>query len=308
MSSAEKIGLAAGLSPFIIGVTIVGVGTSFPEVVSAFAAMLRGVTEIIPANAVGANITNILLNVGLAAVIARRLIVTKNLINLDLPMLSISVVLLLGIVRDGQVTFFESILLLITYGIYLFYMVTHKEEEEYEEAAEMMPSRQTRRKHITAIVKKVVSKPKFNFRNFLFLSAGIICLLLGAHYLIESIVNLSKIFNIGVGVITMTAVSLGTTLPEFTVSIKAALQKKSEIIIGNIFGSNMFNALAVIGLPGLFGTIHLSEKTLMIGIPTMTAATLIFVISCISKRIHIWEGALYLIVYILFIGKLFGLF
>ena len=120
--------------------------------------------------------------------------------------------------------------------------------------------------------------------------------------------NLSAILNIATGVIAITAVAVGTSLPELLVSAKAALQKKSEIALGNIFGSNVFNALVVIGLPGLFRILPVDNQTFTIGVPTMALATLLFVISGISRRIHMWEGAFYLSVYVLFIAKLFNWF
>ena len=131
---------------------------------------------------------------------------------------------------------------------------------------------------------------------------------LGAKYLVESVINLSDMFNIGAGVIAITAIAIGTSLPELIVSVRAAVQRKSEIALGNIFGSNLFNMLVVIGLPGLFTTLPLDEKTFSIGLPVMAAATLLFVVSGISRRIHMWEGAFYLILYVFFIGKLFELF
>ncbi|MDQ5919771.1 MAG: cation:H+ antiporter, partial [Patescibacteria group bacterium] len=126
IASAERIGLALGLSPFIIGITIVGVGTSFPELVSSLAAVWQGVPEVVAANAIGSNIANILLIVGISALVGKRLVVTKDLIDLDLPLLAISMVLVLGSVWDGVVTLGESLLLLLAYSIYLVYTVVHK--------------------------------------------------------------------------------------------------------------------------------------------------------------------------------------
>lgn len=96
LESSEKIGLSLGLSPFIIGVTIVGLGTSFPELISSLFAVFQGITEFVPANAIGSNIANILLVVGVSAVIGGRLVVTKSLIDLDLPLLAISTILFFG--------------------------------------------------------------------------------------------------------------------------------------------------------------------------------------------------------------------
>ena len=308
IASAEKIGLALGLSPFIVGVTIVGVGTSFPELISSFVATFKGVTDVVAANAIGSNIANILLIVGVSAVIGRRLIVTKSLIDLDLPLLAIGTVLVLGIVWDKQITFGESLLMLVTYGIYLLYTILHKDTEDTEEIVEVLPSRQERRKHIVAHKKEGFIRPKLVAKDFILLIVGILSLVFGAKYLIDALVNLSTILNIATGVIAITAVAVGTSLPELLVSAKAAFQKKSEVALGNIFGSNVFNALVVIGLPGLFKTLSVDSQTFAIGVPTMALATLLFVISGISRRIHMWEGAFYLSVYILFIAKLFNWF
>ncbi|MCK5059858.1 MAG: calcium/sodium antiporter [Candidatus Pacebacteria bacterium] len=307
LESAERIGLAAGLSPFIIGVVIVGIGTSFPELASSFVALFQGVTEIIPANAIGSNIANILLVVGLSAVIGGRLVVTKSLIDIDLPLLATSTVLFLGVVWDKQITFFESLLMLIAYGIYIAYTIIHKDELSDENGdVEILPSRSVSKN--IAETPEETARPSLSIKDFGVLFIGVLGLVFGAQYLIGSVIALSSLLNIGAGVIAITAVAFGTSLPELMVSAKAAFQKKSEIALGNIFGSNVFNALVVIGLPGLFKTLEVDIKTFTIGVPVMAFATFLFIISGISRRIHMWEGAFFLVLYILFVGKLFALF
>jgi len=307
--SAEKIGLAIGLSPFIVGVTIVGLGTSFPELITSLTATFKGVTEIAAANAIGSNIANILLVVGLAAVFGRRLTVSKSLIDLDLPLLAMGTVLLLGIVWDGKINILEAALMLLTYIIYLIYTLKHEDDTaNHEEGLEILPSRQERRKHKITRKKKEIKRPKITGKDFLLIFIGVIGLVLGSRYLINSVIELSKILNIATGVIAISAVAIGTSLPELAVSVKAALQHKSEVALGNVFGSNVFNMLVVIGLPGIFKNLTLDEKTLSIGVPTLALTTLLFVISGISRRVHIWEGLFYLSLYILFIAKLFNLF
>lgn len=301
LESAEKIGLAAGLSPFIIGVTIVGLGTSFPELITAIMAVLKDASEIVSATAIGSNVSNILLVLGISAIAARRLSVSKNIIDIDLPLLTVGTVLFLGVIWDRQVVFFESILLIIAYLVYLLYTVMHQEEEEEE----TLPSRETRRKH-----KKIKGspRPKLVAKDFIFLAVGIVGLIFGAKYMVDSMLELSVMLNVGAGVIAITAAALGTSLPELVVSLKAALNNKSEIAIGNIFGSNIFNMFVVVGVPGLISTIKLDGPTFVVGVPAVALVTLLFVISGISKRIHAWEGALYLVVYILFIAKVLDLF
>ncbi|MFC1618265.1 calcium/sodium antiporter [Patescibacteria group bacterium] len=312
LDKAEKIGLSAGLSPFIVGVTIVALGTSFPELISGFFAAADGVPEIVAANAIGSNLANIFLIVGISALVARKLVVTKSLIDLDLPLLAISTVLLLGILWDREVVLGEAILLLVTYGIYFFYTLLHQhEEEEKEEGKEkraVLPAGRKGKYRRRKKKKPKGKRPKLTIKDFIWLGIGIAALAFGAKYVIDSVVGISEILEISPGIIAITAIAFGTSLPELIVSIKAALRNKAEVALGNIFGSNVFNALVVIGLPGLFYKLPVDDQTFMLGIPAMALATLLFVISGISRRIHIWEGAMYLVIYALFIGKLLGIF
>ena len=314
LEKAEKIGLALGISPFIVGVTIVGMGTSFPELISSLMAIWQGATEMVVANAIGSNIANILLIVGLSVIVARKLVVTKSLIDLDLPLLAISTVLILGILVDRQVVFAEAVILLVAYIIYVSYTMIHKESEDADidktaDLPDIIPSRPERRKHITHKKQKrtTMRRPKITGGDIGLLLAGMVGLFLGSKYMVMSVVELSAIFQISTGVIAISAVAIGTSLPELLVSIKAARKKQAEIAVGNIFGSNVFNMLLVIGLPALFSDLVVDEKTFTLGIPTMVTATLLFIFSGISKRIHIWEGFMYFILYVLFMGKLFGL-
>ncbi|PIR73595.1 MAG: conjugal transfer protein TraR [Candidatus Moranbacteria bacterium CG10_big_fil_rev_8_21_14_0_10_35_21] len=307
LAGAEKIGLAAGLSPFVVGVIIVGMGTSFPELISSIVATLKNVPEIVVANAVGSNISNILLIIGISAIISKRLTVSKNLINLDLPILATATVLLLGAAWDRHIGFGEALILVISYIIYLLYTVFHKDERKIEDDYVILPSREERRKSLNLDKKNGIERPKLQFKDFALLIVGVAGLLLGAKYLIDAVIKLSELFNINPGIISITAVAIGTSLPELLVSVKAAFSGKSEIAVGNIFGSNAFNALVVVGVPGLIHNLPIDEQTFLIGLPTMAVATLLFIISGISQKIYIWEGAMYLMLFIMFIGKLFNL-
>ncbi len=296
MVGAEKIGLFLGLSPFIVGVTIVAMGTSFPELFTAIAAAMKGVTEAIPANAIGSNITNILLVVGISAVIGGKLTVSKNLIDVELPLLATGTVILLGVIWPWRgeevsvVTRPESILLVLTYLSYLLYTILHKELGDED------------------IKKSRVKANKIVTKDYLFLFGGLLSLSLGAKFLMDSVIEISEMFGVAVGVVSILAVAFGTSLPELVVSVRAAFQKRPEIALGNIFGSNAFNSFMVIGIPGIFTTIQLDEPTFMIGVPMMGLVTLLFVISGISKRIHSWEGLFFISLYLLFVGKILNIF
>jgi len=301
------------ISPFIIGVTIVSIGTSFPELASSIAAVLKGASEIVVANVIGSNIANILLIVGLSAVMARILLVKRSLIDLDAPLLAAATGLFIFIMLDRKIVFGEGILLLLAFLVYFLYTIFQRREEiitpELVEVLpggaeiKVLPSRAERRR------KEIKEKPsKLNFRIFLFLILGIIGLAIGANYTIESVLKISEFLKISTALIAITAIAVGTSLPELVVSVRAAIKKKYEIALGNIFGSNVFNILIVAGIPALIKPLAIDNLTFLVGLPFLVIATLLFVISGISRRIHIWEGAMYLLIYILFIVKLLNLF
>jgi len=313
VESSEKIGLALKISPFIIGVTIVSIGTSFPELASSIAAVLKGASEIVAANVIGSNIANILLVVGLSAVAARTLLVKRSLIDLDAPFLAAATGLFIFIVWDGKIVFGEGILLLLAFMVYFLYTIFQRREEiitpELMEVLpggmeiKVLPSRVERRR------KEIKEKStKLNFKVFLFLILGIIGLIIGANYTIESVLKISEFLKIPTALIAITAIAVGTSLPELVVSVRAAIKKKYEIALGNIFGSNVFNVLIVAGIPALIKPLAIDSLTFLVGLPFLVIATLLFIISGISRRIHIWEGAMYLLIYILFIVKLLNLF
>lgn len=289
LDSSKKIGIALGFSPFVVGVLIIGFGTSAPELVSSIFGVLSGATEIPIANAVGSNIANILLVVGASAIIARgTYAATRSLIDLEIPLLVLATFFFFGVVFDGTVTLIEALFLLAGFVLYLLYTLMHGNED----GKRSMVSDTSEKVSLTDIILLVV---------------GFALLIGGAKYLIESVLALSGFLNISVGVITLLAVALGTSLPELFVSAKAALSGNAEVSIGNIFGSNIFNLLLVVGIPGLIVPLTVDTATLTIALPVMLAVTVFFAISGLSQRIHVWEGAFYLLIYVFFVGKLFGL-
>jgi len=303
VESSEKIGLALKISPFIIGVTIVAFGTSLPEVVTTIIATLKGNTEFVVDTAFGSNIATILLIVGLAAVFARKLVVKRSLVDLDAPLLAISTVLIGFMVMDKVVNFGEGIILLLAFVVYVIYTFSQRkgESEKTDEKIKDLPLRVERR-------KKEKTSSSIGAKTIFYLVLGIIGLVIGSNYTVESVGKLSLLFGISASFITITAVAVGTSLPELVVSVKAAMKKKYELALGNIFGSNVFTIFLVIGIPALIKPLSVNDATLSIGLPYLIVATLLFIISGISKKIHIWEGLMYLLVFVLFVVQFAGLF
>lgn len=282
---SEKIGLIIGISPFIIGITIVSIGTSLPELASSVASVIQGQTEIVAGNAIGSNIANILLVLGVAAIAGKALTLKRSLINLDGPLLLAATALFGVVAVDGTISLIDALILLTGYGVYLGYtLLSHKGEGE-------KPSK---------------SKPKKGLgKSTVIVVISATAVAVAAKYTIDSVTRISEILNIGTSVIALSAVAIGTSLPELLVSVKAALKGKHEIALGNVFGSNLFNILAVTGVPALIKPLALSPETLFIAGPFVIIATILFVISGISNKIHNWEGMFYLLIYVVFIGKLF---
>jgi len=305
LDSAEKIGVHFSLSPFVIGVLITGIGTSLPELAAGIAAVFQNAPEIVVANAVGSNMANILLVIGISAIVGGRLIITKNLIDLELPLLAISTVLFLGVVYDGVVTQLESLFLVVTYTIYLVYTVLNRGEKDASFTINVEREIEERIKKYKNTFGFIFIKPFFLFKDYIILVFGALLLFLGAKYLVESVVAISGEIGISTSVISITAVAIGTSLPELLVSVKAVLNKKYEISVGNVLGSNAFNALMVVGVPGIATSLVLDDKTLLLGVPIMAFVTFLFIISGISRTIHNWEGMMYLVLYIFFMVKLF---
>lgn len=286
--SSERIGRSLGLSAFIIGAVIIGIGTSLPELAVSIFALLGGVQEVIASNAIGSNISNILLVVGVAAIIARKLTVSKDIIDLDLPMLVSSTVIFMAVAWDRHVELGEAIILVGAYVIYFLYSIFAKDTDIDNEDPP--------------------SQEKITFKLIILLILSGAALTFGAKFLIDSVTQIAEILNIRSSIIAITAVAVGTSLPELIVSVKAALAGKSEMAIGNIFGSNTFNLLMVVGLPAIFTQITIDPVTFSVGLPIMAAATFMFLVSGISKKIYIWEGAMFIMFYVFFIGRLFGFF
>jgi cation:H+ antiporter len=305
---AGRVGLSLGLSPFIIGVTIVGIGTGLPEMISGIAAVVSGVTTIPVANAVGSNVANILLVIGILAIWSRHIDIKKSIVKADLPLLLGATVVFLFLVPNGHVSFLESTVLLGVYGAYLGYTVLTRKHVEEGEAKEAIPEEASRPPRWWQFWRysEYITRPDVQTIDWLRIGFGMLGLGLGARYVVESVTELSGLLGIGAGVIALVAIAFGTSLPEVIVSVKAARQGQSEVALGNIIGSSIFNILAVVGAGGLFGELLIDGSTLALGIPFMAGVTLLFIVSSVSRRIYAWEGATYLVLYALFIGKTTG--
>jgi cation:H+ antiporter len=286
--SAEKIGIYLGIPSFIVGVTIVSVGTSLPELVSSIVSVLSGSSEIVVGNVVGSNITNIFLVLGVVGIAGGKLRIEYELIHVDLPLFVGSAFLLSLMLWDQVFSPAEAALSLMGFALYIHYTVNVERGRKYSEAS----------------VKKIKKGLEPTTIAILILSA--VFIYLGAKYTVESIITLSEEFNLGKEIIAASAVALGTSLPELMVSVTAAREGRPELAIGNVLGSNIFNSFAVMGISAFFGTLIIPENIVTFALPLMFLATLLYVFITQDKQITKWEGGLLVIFYIYFIGKIIG--
>ena len=291
--SAEVIGNFFKLPAFIIGVTIVAIGTSLPELVSSLFAVFNGASEIVVGNVIGSNITNIFLVLGITAIISKKITILHELVRVDLPLLVGSAFLFAFTIWDGLFSLPEA--LLFIFGVIFYLVYTMSTQEEHKDIS------------VEKKIRKDLQKEKLSSKTWGIFIISSIFIFIGAKYTINSVIQLSELLNLGTEIIAISAVALGTSLPELMVSITAARKGKAEIAVGNILGSNIFNTFAVMGIPALFGVLIIPQSILSFGLPLMLAATLLYFFITQDNEITKWEGWMLIMFYVFFVIKLFNL-
>lgn len=280
--SAEKLGIYFGLPHFIVGVTIVAIGTSLPELVSSLAAVAMGSPEIVAGNVVGSNITNIFLIIGLSGIVGKRITISYDLLRVDLPLLIASAFMLAILAYDGSFSPADGVISIAGLVVYLGYVMTTARDGESR-------------------------SEQFSLKDAAVLAGSAILLYLSAEYTVRSVVEISHALGVGAEVIAATAVAFGTSLPELSVSLMAARRGRAEIAIGNVLGSNIFNSFGVVGISALFGAIVFPETIRSFALPLMIAATLLYLFMTQDRQMTRWEGGMLLIFYVYYLGRILGL-
>lgn len=293
--TAEKVGLFFKIPPFIIGVTIVALGTSLPEIATSISAVISGKPDMVIGNVVGSNIANILLVLAIAAIVAKKLKVDKDIIKIDLPILLGSTILLVLTTLDGKFTYVDGSLLFLALITYVVYNITtgRKIDDGIDE--------------LKKEEKKEEKKERIELKYPIILLVSGLIIAVAANFTITSVIELSAIFKIGEEIIALTAIAIGTSLPELATSVAAARRGNAGIAIGNITGSNIFNALGVMAIPSFFGDLSIPTSMITFSIPALLSITILYVFVTMDKEISQWEGITLLLLYFAFIGKTFNL-
>ncbi|MEJ5261518.1 MAG: calcium/sodium antiporter [Ignavibacterium sp.] len=282
---SSSLALRVGISPLVVGLTVVAFGTSSPELLVSLKAALIGNSSIALGNIIGSNIANIALILGLSAVI-RPLQVHANVIKREIPiMIGVSLLLVFFLI-DGKLGFIEGlifVILLIAYSIVNIFLSLKENKEIEKEFEEGL-------------------KSKLNIPTaVLFIVAGLALLFFGADTFLKGAVLLAKVFDVSDAIIGLTIVAVGTSLPELFTSIVAAIKKESDIAVGNVVGSNIFNILSILGISAIIIPIK-SDQISYFDFGVMLAAAFILLpLSYSGFRISRLEGILLLAGYSVYI-------
>lgn len=279
---ASAIAHRFGLSQLVIGLTIVAVATSSPEFAVSVGAVLRGEPEIAVGNVVGSNIANILLILGVSALILP-LVAKRRLVKADVPVMVVLSLLLLLLALDGTVSRWDGLLLLVLFLSHLVWAVlTGRSTEEEESGSADTPA------------------PPGLGRAVLLVLGGVGLLVLGAQWLVSGASAIASDLGLSNLVIGLTVVAVGTSLPELTASVIAVRKGERDLAVGNIVGSNIANIGLVLGLPAILKAegIPVPGAALALDIPLMIAAALALLpIAFTGFVIARWEGGLFVALY-----------
>jgi cation:H+ antiporter len=289
---AERIGKTLKLPGFVIGAVIISVGTCLPEMIASIFAVLKGTSEIVAGSVVGSNITNTFLVLGIAFLFFKGEYVKINLINLDIPFFISATALFIFMTHDGHYKTADGVLSLFGVAIYIWSVFTRKPdlegEGEEEGEGEAAPA---------------------NALTYVLLVVSSIMLYFGGEWTVDYINEIAKIYHINEGVIAGTAVAIASSLPELMISYKFARKGKLDVALGNVVGSGIFNFFSVIGVASLFsyftpnpGLLLVAEDTISKGLPMMAFAAIIFTFVIIDKKPSKFEGAMFLLIYVFYLG------
>lgn len=274
------------ISPLLIGLTLVGFGTSTPELVTSLQAAFAGSPGIAVGNVVGSNTANILLILGASAIIFP-VIVAHETFRRDGLVLALSTLMCLGAVLIGRLEVWFGIVFVAGLAGYIWY--AFRQERGTIAAADIAAG--------TAALRK--ASPGAILLDVVFVIAGLVLTILGARFLVTGAIDLARMANISETVIGLTIVAVGTSLPEFITSVMAAVRKHSDIAFGNIVGSNIYNVLGILGVTAIVKPIDVPPQIASFDIWVMIGATLLlFAVAMTGWRISRAEGGLMLGAYV----------
>ena len=266
INQSEKIALRFGISEYVVGATLIALGTSLPEMAASVTASLHHHAQLSVSNIIGSNIINIALVLGAVLLISKKVIPNRDFFAKDSSWALFPVLIFVLIALDGQITRFSGFaLLFLMFGYVLFLLNNPGEATE-------------------SSIEEEIKKEEFNpLKTTLLLIAGFIVVVYGADYTISSASNIAKSFGVSEWIIGVILIAFGTSLPELVVSIMAARANKADMAIGNVIGSNMANISVALGSAAIARPIELDFSKYAFDMATLVVATLMLVFITANK-------------------------
>lgn len=294
VDGAAAIARRMGMAPLLIGMTIVSVGTSAPEILVSLMSSMAGSGELAVGNAFGSNIANIGLVLGVTLLISP-IVVGRITAIIDLPLLLATVLACFGLLYDRELSPLDAGILLAGLGIFVTRMLHHARHPDINDEAPEIPEYPLG-------------------RAWLVFLAGLLLLIVSSRALVWASINVATSLGVSELMIGLTIVAVGTSLPELAASAVSAMRGHADIAIGAVIGSNMFNLLVVLPIPGLFGTLALEDAAITRDLPTVLLTTLALVIATRlgwsnetqRARLGRLPGGIFLGIYVLYYVWLFA--
>jgi len=281
--NSEKLGKILGMPQFIVGVLIVAVGTSLPELATSLASIVNKEAGMVSGNVLGTVVANILLGLGLAAIFTKKMIKMKWDISYgDLPIYAAAIIMVIFTMLDGIFTWREALIFLAGYVVFFYYSLENHKNN------------------------KKIKREKFNWPVIILIVVSLIVIIFSADWVIKSVINIADILGYGTSVLAASLIAVGTSLPEIAVAIAAARRGNYDLLVGDIIGSNIFDIFVIFGLGGLTSNLIITQDIVTLVIPFLVAASILYWLVSSDKKITRTEGGLLVLIYLLFLGKLFA--
>lgn len=289
LRGAVVIALRSGLSPMLIGLTIVAFATSMPELLVTVTAGLEGVTDVGVGNVVGSNIANILLILGSAAVI-RPLVTQTTVVLRDAMAMILASAIFIGFAMMGEIGLLHGAAMLALLIIYVWVSYRWERKNGKTQAVE------------AEVLEEAEKAPSSMRKSMLLLAAGLAALCFGSNLLVDGAVSIARAAGISEAVIGLTLVAFGTSLPELATAIVAGIRNHTDVTLGNVIGSNIFNILLIIGVLAMITPFQVPAEVMSFDIWVMAAVSVLMVPVMLSnRRIGRIEGVIFLALYVVFI-------
>ena len=271
------------MSEMMIGLTIVAAGTSAPELFVSVVSALKGTPDLAVGNVVGSNTMNSMLIVGTAAMVAP-MVISRSTVRKDIPFAIAASVLLLVLCMNGDLTRIDGLLLLAGFAAFMGYTLKNAKNQDYENRP---------------LIQDETSKS--NWKNILLVLWGLVGLVIGSNVFVDHASSLAYALGISEGVVGLTVVAGGTSLPELATSVVAARKGQSAMAIGNVIGSNVFNILLILGLTATITPLQIEGITTIDMAVMLVSIVMVWLFSRTRYTVERWEGAVLVLGYLAYL-------